>query len=97
MGSLFIAYLCALLSYLYLHYTNPSYNSTGSFTPVVMAYAFLIGMQVCNIIMTPVASGVDALFVAMAWDPEVLARDHGDLYGRMVGVYPRVQEAVHAR
>ena len=96
MGSLFVAYLSALLAYLYLEFTNPAYNSGRTFTPVIMAFAFLIGLQVCQIFMTPISSGVDTIFVAMAWDPEVMMRDHGDLYQRLITVYPRVQQAIHA-
>lgn len=96
MGSTFVGYLCALLAFLYLEFTKPAYNSTGSYTPVVLAFAFLIGLQVCQIFMTPIGSGVDTLFVAMAWDPDVLIRDHPDLYARMIAVYPKVQERIHA-
>ena len=96
MGSLFVAYLSALLSYLYLEYTHPAYNEGGTFTPVIMAFSFLIGLQVCQIFMTPISSGVDTLFVAMAWDPEVMIREHSDLYHRLIQVYPRVQQAIHA-
>ena len=84
------------MAYLYLVFTDPAYNSNGDFTPVVVAYAFLIGLQIANCFTTPISSGVDALFVAMAWDPEVLMKEHGDLYGRMVAVYPHVQQAIHA-
>jgi Plasma-membrane choline transporter len=96
MGSLFVAYLCALLSYLYLEFTNPAYNEGRAFTPVVMAFAFLIGLQVCQIFMTPIGSGVDTIFVAMSWDPDVLVREHPDLWARLVSVYPHVQNAIHA-
>ncbi|CAL8580777.1 pH nine-sensitive protein 1 [Xanthoria parietina] len=96
MGSTFVAYLCTLLAFLYLEFTKPEYNEGGKFTPVVMAFAFLIGLQVCQIFMTPIGSGVDTIFVASAWDPEVLMRDHPDLYQRMVQVYPKVQQAIHA-
>ncbi len=96
MGSTFIGYLCALLAYLYLQFTDPAYNQGGKFTPVVMAFSFLIGLQVCNCVMTPLTSGVDTFFVAAAWDPEVLMRDHPDLYQRMIAVYPKVQMAIHA-
>lgn len=96
MGSTFVAYLCAFLAYLYLEFTKPEYNRTGSFTPVVVAFSFLIGLQVCQIFMTPIGSGVDTLFVAAAWDPQVLMRDHPDLYQRMVQVYPKVQQMIHA-
>lgn len=86
MGATFIAYACALLAYLYLLFTSPAYNSDGGYTPVVVAFAFLIGLQVCQIFTTPLASGVDTIFVAMAWDPEVLIQQHGDLYHQMVQV-----------
>lgn len=95
-GALFVAFATALLSFLYLEFTKPSYNSNGSFTVVITAFAFLIGLQICNIFTTPLSSGVDTIFVAMAWDPEVMIRDHPDLYHQMVQVYPRVAEAIHA-
>lgn len=96
MGSTFVGYSCALLAYLYLIFTSPAYNSDGDYTPVVVAFAFLIGLQICNIFTTPLGSGIDTIFVAMAWDPEVLMREHGDLYHRMIAVYPHVQQAIHA-
>ena len=96
MGATFVAYLCALLSFLYLQFTKPEYNSGGQFYPVVMAFSFLIGLQVCQIFMTPLGSGVDTIFVAMAWDPDVLMRDHPEFYGRVIGVYPKVQQYIHA-
>jgi len=96
MGATFIAYACALLAYLYLIFTSPAYNRDGGYTPVVVAFAFLIGLQICNIFTTPLSSGIDTIFVAMAWDPEVLMREHPDLYHRMIAVYPHVQQAIHA-
>jgi hypothetical protein len=48
MGATFIAYACALLAYLYLVFTSPAYNSDGGYTPVVVAFAFLIGLQICK-------------------------------------------------
>ncbi|KAF1939643.1 DUF580-domain-containing protein [Clathrospora elynae] len=96
MGATFIAYACALLAYLYLIFTSPAYNSDGAYTPIVVAFAFVIGLQICNIFTTPLSSGIDTLFVAMAWDPEVLMREHPDLYHRMIAVYPHVQQAIHA-
>ncbi|KAF2725746.1 DUF580-domain-containing protein [Polychaeton citri CBS 116435] len=96
MGATFVAYACALMAYLYLVFTNPAYNRNGDFTPVVLAYAFMIGLQITNCFTTPIGSGIDTIFVAAAWDPEVLMREHGDLYARMVAVYPHVQQAIHA-
>ena len=96
MGSTFVAYLSALLAYLYLQFTHPSYNSGGNFTAVIMAFAFLIGLQICQIFTTPIGSGIDTIFVAMAWDPEVLVREHPDLWAKLVSVYPHIQNAIHA-
>ncbi|KAB8223758.1 plasma-membrane choline transporter-domain-containing protein [Aspergillus novoparasiticus] len=95
MGSVFVSYVCALLSYLYLQYTHPAYNSGGEFTPVIMAFSFVIGLQVCQIFMTPVGSGIETIFAAMAWDPQVMIQSHPDLWYRLVNLYPKVQEAVH--
>lgn len=96
MGATFVAYACSLLAYVYMVFTHPAYNNGGGFTPVVVAFAFLIGLQICNVFTTPLSSGIDTIFVAAAWDPEVLMRDHPDLYQRMVQVYPQVQQAIHA-
>lgn len=96
MGSTFVAYICAFLAFLYLEFTDPPYNAGGTYTPVVMAFAFLIGLQVCQIFMTPIGSGVDTIFVAAAWDPQVLMREHPDIYARMVQTYPKVQQMIHA-
>ncbi|KAK5989811.1 Protein PNS1 [Cladobotryum mycophilum] len=94
-GAIFIGYACALLAYLYLLFTDPVYNRGGGYTPVVMAFAFLIGFQIANIFTTPLSSGIDAIFVAAGWDPQVMMRDHPELYSEMVRVYPKVQEAIH--
>lgn len=96
MGATFVGYACALLAYVYIVFTRPAYNAGGGFTPIVVAFAFLIGLQICNVFTTPLSSGIDTIFVAAAWDPEVLMRDHPDLYDRMVQVYPHVQQAIHA-
>jgi hypothetical protein len=95
-GGVFVGYCCALLAYVYMVWTHPAYNASGGFTPVVVAFAFLIGLQICNVFTTPLSSGIDTIFVAMAWDPEVLARDHPELYHKMVQVYPEVQQAIYA-
>ncbi|KIX96302.1 uncharacterized protein Z520_08080 [Fonsecaea multimorphosa CBS 102226] len=96
MGSVFVAYVSALLAYLYLEFTHPAYNDGRTFTPVIMAFAFLIGLQICQTFTTPIGSGVDTLFVAMAWDPQVAMTDHPEFWERLVHVYPRVQQILTA-
>ncbi|KAF3480907.1 protein PNS1 [Arthroderma uncinatum] len=93
-GALFVAYACALLAYLYLLFTNPSYNSGGQYTVFVVAFSFLIGFQIANIFTTPLSSGIDAIFVAAAWSPHVMYNEHPELYNEMVRVYPRVQQMI---
>ncbi|KAK7960330.1 hypothetical protein PG988_011544 [Apiospora saccharicola] len=95
MGATFVAYACALMAYLYMVFTHPAYNADGTYTPVVVAIAFVIGLQICNIFTTPISSGIDTIFVAAAWQPEVLYREHPELYQAMVQVYPQVQQAIH--
>ena len=94
-GAIFIAYACALMAYCYLIFTSPAYNRDGNYTPVILAFAFLIGLQITHVFTTPLSSGIDTIFVAAAWDPQVLVRDHPELWARMVAVYPRVQEVLH--
>ncbi|KAK5087052.1 putative choline transporter, neither null mutation nor overexpression affects choline transport [Lithohypha guttulata] len=96
MGSIFVAYVCALLSYLYLEFTHPAYNESRTFTPVIMAFSFLIGLQICQIFMTPISSGIDTIFVAMGWDPDVAVREHPEFWQKLVQVYPHVQDVIHA-
>ncbi|KAI1087345.1 DUF580-domain-containing protein [Rostrohypoxylon terebratum] len=96
MGATFVGYATSLLAYLYLVFTKPAYNSDGSYTAVVVAFAFLIGLQICNIFTTPISSGIDTIFVASGWDPQALMQNHPDLYDEMVRVYPQVQVAIHA-
>ncbi|KAJ2984040.1 hypothetical protein NUW58_g6147 [Xylaria curta] len=96
MGATFVGFACALLAHLYLEFTAPAYNSTGAYTPVVDAFAFLIGLQICNVFTTPLSSGADTIFVAAAWEPARMVQNHPELYDAMVRVYPQVQNAIHA-
>ncbi|RYP52442.1 hypothetical protein DL768_002408 [Monosporascus sp. mg162] len=95
-GAIFVGYACALLGYLYVTFTNPAYNRGGDYTAVIIAFSFLIGLQICNIFTTPLSSGIDTIFVGAAWDPQALMTNHPDLYRAMVEVYPQVQVAIHA-
>jgi Plasma-membrane choline transporter len=86
-----------LLAYLYLYFTDPPYNSDGQYTPFVLAFSFLIGFQIAQIVTTPLSSGIDTLFVACGWDPQVLYREHPELYAEMAKVYPKVQHVIQDR
>lgn len=94
MGSIFVAYVCAFVAFLYMEIAKPQYNSGGGYTPVVMAVAFFLGLQVCNIFLVPIKSGLATFFVAMAFDPEILEREYPELYNKMLVLHPKVQECV---
>ncbi|KEY72499.1 hypothetical protein S7711_05172 [Stachybotrys chartarum IBT 7711] len=105
-GALFIGVACCLISYLFLQARVFSRGNSGDFdddfgnsgaTPVVMAFSFLIGFQIANVFTTPLSSGVDTIFVAMGWDPQVMYQDHPELYQNMVRVYPKVQQTLQRR
>lgn len=94
---MFVAYACALLAYLYLRFTDPPYNSGGNYTPVIMAFAFLIGLQIAHIFTTPLSSGIDTIFVATAWDPQIMPKEHPEFYNELIRVFPKAQQAIFSR
>ena len=79
-------YICALFAYLNLLFTDPAYNKDGGYTTVILAFAFLIGLQFANVFTTPLSSGIDTIFVVVAWDPGVMWRDDLELYNEMFRV-----------
>jgi Plasma-membrane choline transporter len=95
MGAFFVGFSTGLFAYLYLIFTTPTFNADGSFTGVIIFFAFIIGLQLCNIFTTPLSSGIDTIFVASAWDPEVLQREHPDVFAQMLTVYPPLAQAMH--
>ncbi len=96
MGSTAVAYLTCFLAYLYIEFTNPPYNSTGAYTPVFLAFAFLIGLQITNIAVVALKSGTATLFVALAENPEAMRGNNPYLFDRIVQTYPRVQWGIHS-
>ncbi|KAK9451158.1 plasma-membrane choline transporter-domain-containing protein [Limtongia smithiae] len=96
LGAQFVAYVCALFAYLYLRYTQPAYNSTGNYYAPCVGFAFVIGLQICNIASTPIKSGAATFFTAMARDPEVLRMSYPQLYNSIAQYYPRVLERIYS-
>jgi len=95
MGSIFVGFCAALFGFVYSLSIEEGYAS-GNFRFALVAFCFLIGSQICSIMVTPISSGVDTIFVAAAWDPEVLQRDHPDLYSQLLSVYPPLANAIQA-
>lgn len=88
--SLFVAYLVALFTYLYLWFTDPGYNSNGSYTAPLIAFAFLIAGQVTRVSLTVIESGISTFFVALAKDPEVFQMTNRDMFDEVFRNYPQV-------
>jgi hypothetical protein len=95
-GSLAVAYACAFTAYIWVTLRSGPSDIPSNWTAGLMAFSFVIGLQVCSIFTVPISSGFETILVATAWDPEVLMREHTELYQRMVQVYPHVQQAIHA-
>ncbi|PHH77550.1 hypothetical protein CDD80_482 [Ophiocordyceps camponoti-rufipedis] len=96
-GAIFIGAVCTLLAFLFVRISHSQLQSNNGYLAAVMAFAFLVGFQIANIFTTPISSGIDTIFVASGWDPQVMYSEHPELYQDMVRVYPQVQQAIIAR
>lgn len=57
----------------------------------------MIGTQIALVFTTPISSGVETIFVAAGWDPQVMIQQHRELYDEMVRLYPKVSQAIQVR
>ncbi|KAI5966139.1 PNS1 [Candida pseudojiufengensis] len=93
--SLFVAYLSSLLAYLYLKFTKPGYNQDGNYYAPIVAFTFLISMQICRITLSVITSGVATFMVCLAKDPEILQMSQRDeLFNEIQKNYPQVYEKI---
>lgn len=88
--AMFNAYTTALLSYLYLKLTKPEYNSSGTFYAPVVAFSFVISLQISNIITQPLRSGTSTFFLALAKDPEIYQQSYPSRFDVIARTYPNV-------
>lgn len=87
MGAIMAGVLSGLASYFYLRFANPSFNSNGDFTYVIVVMAFVLGMQMLFTVGTVIDSGVATTFVCLAEDPAALARTKpGNVHDDLVPV-----------
>ncbi|ODQ81533.1 hypothetical protein BABINDRAFT_179238 [Babjeviella inositovora NRRL Y-12698] len=87
---LFVGYAAALFSYLFLRLTQPEYNSTGGFYAPIVAFTFVIAMQITHVATTVVKSGTSTFFTALSRDPEVLQACYPQSYNEIFQNYPDV-------
>jgi hypothetical protein len=89
-----VGLLCSLFGYLYLHITNPSYNSSGQYTAPVILFAFLVGLMCSLTLSSAIEAGVSTIFVGLAEDPAVLSIRSPALYAMIAETYPIVVTGV---
>nr|XP_019010727.1 protein PNS1 [Kwoniella pini CBS 10737]OCF49508.1 protein PNS1 [Kwoniella pini CBS 10737] len=96
-GAYINGFLCAVLGYLYLRFTNPAYNSDGQYSAPVILFSFLIGISEGQVINSAIDAGVSTIFVGLGEDPMVLAERSPALFEMIRQTYPRVIEGVPRR
>lgn len=96
MSALFVAYTASLLLYLYLKLTNPAYNADGGFYAPVVAFTFVMSLQICNIVTNVIRSGVATFFIALAKDPEVFQMSYPEQFNEVLRNYPEVRTKITA-
>lgn len=88
--TLFVSYMTALFAYLYLRFTEPNYNVTGGFNAPLMAFSFVIALQISNIVNETIRSGTATFFVALGNDPEIFHVSYPDRFDEIFRAYPDV-------
>lgn len=89
---LFVSYIAALFAFLYLRFTKPSYNDTGGFNGPLIAFSFVIALQICNIATEIIRSGTATFFIALGSDPEIFQQSYPEKFNEIFNAYPQVLE-----
>ncbi|GFZ44180.1 Protein PNS1 [Saitozyma sp. JCM 24511] len=96
-GAYLNGFLCGLFAFIYLKYTNPSYNANGEYTAPILLFAFLIGINEGFTIGSAIDAGVSTIFVGLGEDPMVLAERSPGLFQMISQTYPKVVQGVPRR
>lgn len=88
--TMFASYIASLFCFLYLRFTKPAYNATGAYHPPLVAYSFLIAMQISNIANEAMRAATSTFFVALSKDPEVIRASHPETFKKILAAYPDV-------
>lgn len=86
----FVAYISTLFTYLYLRFTKPDYNANGDYTAPILAFSFVISLQIVNIINETIRSGSATFFICLGNDPEVLMHTDKEKFDKIFQAYPDV-------
>ncbi|ORY21903.1 plasma-membrane choline transporter-domain-containing protein [Naematelia encephala] len=93
-GAYLNGFLCGVFGYLYLKFTNPSYNQDGQYSAVIILYSFLIGLFEGFTVGSVIDAGVSTIFVGLGEDPMVLQERSPGLFEMIRQAYPRVIQGV---
>ncbi|KAH7916531.1 plasma-membrane choline transporter-domain-containing protein [Hygrophoropsis aurantiaca] len=93
-GAFSVGLLCSLFGYLYVHLSNASYNSQGQYTPPIVLFSFLIGLQSSMTLSSALEAGVSTIFVGLGEDPQVLAVRAPALFAMIAKTYPRAVQGI---
>lgn len=88
--TMFASYIASLFTFLYLRFTKPAYNATGAYHPPLVAYSFLIAMQISNIANEAMRAATSTFFVALSKDPDVIRASHPETFKKILAAYPDV-------
>lgn len=87
-------WLSLSFGYVYIKATSPSWNADGDYTPVIILFSFLIGLQSGLALSQALEGGVSTIFVCLGEDPAILAERSPALFEEIRRNYPRVVEGV---
>ncbi|BEJ17676.1 hypothetical protein CspHIS471_0610770 [Cutaneotrichosporon sp. HIS471] len=93
-GSYINGFLCGLYGFLYLKFTEPSYNREGQYTAPVVLFAFAIGINLSFTIGSVLDAGVSTIFVGLGEDPMVLGQRAPVLFELIRQTYPRIVQGI---
>lgn len=88
--SMFTSYTTCLFAFLYMRFTKPEYNSNNGIKGALMAFSFMIALQVSNITTEAIRSCTSTFFVALSNDPEVFQQSYPDRFDEIFRAYPDV-------
>lgn len=95
MGAIMIGALTTLICYAYIAIVNPSLASDSVSLAILLIIAFLIGLVLMSLVGSVIESGTATTFVALAEDPQVLARNQPELFAKIQQTWPEIVQGVH--
>ncbi|KAI0062896.1 DUF580-domain-containing protein [Artomyces pyxidatus] len=93
-GAYAVGLTCSLFGYVYLRYTNPTYNAEGQYTAPILLFSFVIGLQLHLTLASAIEAGVSTIFVGLGENPSILAMRAPELFSMIADRYPHVVEGV---